>query len=184
MTSKSTDERGMAIPKYKLSDDQIEFSKKFKKLKQLRELLGAESARLSAEMQRITGMLGMLDQSAQQLKVPTNVLKGMPQQNFMEASEAEKFLWRYVMNAYEQLDFVRDIIGESVAAHWSSLGLLRRLNLAQKKLAAELAMTPGDWFVKNSTVTLSDGAFNLPADCSKPLYRRRWVLLLTGLVEE
>ena len=89
MASKSTDERGMAIPKYKLSDDQIEFSKKFKKLKQLRELLGAESARLSVEMQRITGMLGMLDQSAQQLKVPTNVLKGMPQQNFMEASEAD-----------------------------------------------------------------------------------------------
>ena len=74
------------------------------------------------------------------------------------------------MNAYEQLDFVRDIIGESVAAHWSSLGLLRRLNLAQKKLAAELAMTPGDWFVKSSTVTLSDGAFTLPVDCSKPLY--------------
>ncbi len=74
------------------------------------------------------------------------------------------------MNAYTQVDFIRDLIDEPVASHWSTLNLLRRLNLAQGKIALKLAMTPGDWLTKSASVTVTNSIGTLPVDCSKPIY--------------
>jgi hypothetical protein len=74
------------------------------------------------------------------------------------------------MNAYAQLEFIRDLIAETSPAHWSSLNLLRRLNLVQSKLALKLSMTPGDWLTKSKSITATDSLIELPFDCMKPIY--------------
>ena len=74
------------------------------------------------------------------------------------------------MNAKDQLDLLRDYIGEASASHWSDLNLLRRLNVAQRKIAVNVAMTPGNWLVTSASVTPSDSVITLPSDCGKPIY--------------
>lgn len=76
------DERGMKVEKYKLSNEQIEFSKKFKRLQELRALLGGRATGLAMEMEGIRGMLTALDQAAQDMEVPENILRNLPEQNF------------------------------------------------------------------------------------------------------
>ena len=56
------------------------------------------------------------------------------------------------MNAFEQIELIRDFIGESSAAHWSTLNLLQRLNMSQQKIAQKIAMTPGQWLTKSASV--------------------------------
>lgn len=74
------------------------------------------------------------------------------------------------MNAKEQIDFVRDMIGEDVAAHWSNVKLLKRLNAAQERIALRVAQTAGQWLVKSASVTPSASVITLPEDCGKPIY--------------
>ena len=74
------------------------------------------------------------------------------------------------MNAKELLDQLRDNINEASTDHWSDLGLLRRLNLAQRRAAKMFAMSPGQWLVKRATVTPVASVITLPSDCSKPIY--------------
>jgi hypothetical protein len=74
------------------------------------------------------------------------------------------------MNAKEQLDFVRDMVGEGVAAHWTDVGLLRRINAAQELVALKVAQSPGQWLVKSGAVTPVASVITLPTDCSKPIY--------------
>lgn len=74
------------------------------------------------------------------------------------------------MNCADQLALLRDFIDEATASHWSDLNLLRRLNMAQRKIAVAVAQTPGDWLVKSTAVTPSDSVITLPSDCSKPIY--------------
>lgn len=74
------------------------------------------------------------------------------------------------MNALEQLWLVRDLINEATAAHWSDVNLVKRLNVAQRKVALKVSMTPGQWLVTSASVTPSSSVITLPADCSKPLY--------------
>jgi len=74
------------------------------------------------------------------------------------------------MNAKEQIDFVRDQLSEASAAHWLDVGLLRRLNAAQERIALRIALTAGQWLVKNASVTPVASVITLPTDCSKPIY--------------
>jgi hypothetical protein len=73
------------------------------------------------------------------------------------------------MNAKEQIDFVRDMISEVSEAHWKDVGILRRLNAAQERIALRIALTAGQWLVKSASVTPSASIITLPADCSKPI---------------
>ena len=74
------------------------------------------------------------------------------------------------MNSYAQLELLRDFVGESVKAHWSSLNLLRRLNMAQRKYERIISMTAGDWLLKSASVTATASVITLPSDCGKPVY--------------
>ena len=74
------------------------------------------------------------------------------------------------MNAKEQLDFIRDMVNEATAAHWEDVGLVRRLNSAQERVALRVAMTAGQWLVKSADLTPVASIITLPVDCSKPLY--------------
>lgn len=74
------------------------------------------------------------------------------------------------MNAYEMFQEIRDNIGESVAAHWSDLSILRKINSAQRAAFHLISQTTGDWFIKNTTLTPSNSQLTLPADCAKPVY--------------
>lgn len=75
------------------------------------------------------------------------------------------------MNTYEMLLSVRDNIGETVAAHWTDVNLLRRINAAQKEIYVKVANAPGDWLLKKSAaLTPVDSVVSLPADCLFPAY--------------
>lgn len=74
------------------------------------------------------------------------------------------------MNAKEQMDLLRDKIGEASASHWSDLNLLRRLNGKQRLAGVKLGMTPGQWLIVSEDVTPSDSVITLPSDCAKPVY--------------
>jgi len=82
------------------------------------------------------------------------------------------------MNAYEMQKEVRDNIGESTAAHWSDLAILRKLNAGQRKAYHLISQTVGDWFLKRETITPASGVVTLPADCGKPVYMEQ---VSTGL---
>ena len=75
-----------------------------------------------------------------------------------------------MMNALEQMWLVRDLINEATAAHWSDVNLVKRLNVAQRKVYLKVAMTYGQWLVTSASVTPSASVITLPADCGKPLY--------------
>jgi len=74
------------------------------------------------------------------------------------------------MNAIEQLELLRDQVNEATASFWSDVNLVRRLNMAQRKWAIIVAMSPGQWLVKSASVTPSASVITLPTDCSKPIY--------------
>jgi len=48
------------------------------------------------------------------------------------------------MNAYDMLAELRDNLNEASASHWSDAALLRKLNIAQRKIGLRVAMAPGD----------------------------------------
>lgn len=74
------------------------------------------------------------------------------------------------MNAKEQIDFVRDMLNEASAAHWLDVGILRRINAAQERIALRVAQTAGQWLIKSASVTPVASVITLPADCSKVVY--------------
>lgn len=80
------------------------------------------------------------------------------------------------MNAIEQVWFVRDLINEATAAHWSDVNLVKRLNAAQRKIALKTAQSAGQWLVTSASVTPVASVITLPADCSKPLYMEETTL--------
>jgi hypothetical protein len=69
------------VETYKLSPEHLEFSKKFKLIKKLRELLGGESYKLSQQMQNLKGAMTMLDESAQNLEIPNSILRDIQGQD-------------------------------------------------------------------------------------------------------
>ena len=75
-----------------------------------------------------------------------------------------------MMNARYMVLDVRSGIGESTAAHWTDLEILRKLNLAQNKAYKILAQTDGDWLIKKDRLTASSSVITLPSDCAKPAY--------------
>ena len=74
------------------------------------------------------------------------------------------------MNAYELVEEVRNNIGEQDPSHWTNKEILSKLNLAQKRIANNLSMIPGDWLTTSAAVTPSSSIITLPTDCAKPLY--------------
>ena len=74
------------------------------------------------------------------------------------------------MDAYALVEQVRHDIGEREEAHWSNRGILRKLNLEQKRLWMQLALQAGDWLVTSASVTVTDSSILLPSRCAKPIY--------------
>ena len=75
------------------------------------------------------------------------------------------------MNIYDATKDIRDLLGESTAAHWSDRLILRTLNRTHRRYYLKMSMTMGDWFVKRSdALTPSSQAISIPADCAKPIY--------------
>jgi len=68
------------------------------------------------------------------------------------------------------LDLLRDFVAEASSSHWSDLNLLRRLNVAQRRVALNVATTAGQWLTTSTSVTPSNSVITLPSDCAKPLY--------------
>jgi hypothetical protein len=75
-----------------------------------------------------------------------------------------------ITNAYDMLDLLRDNVGEAVAAQWSDLNLLRRLNLAYASVVRMVSESSGQWLVKSTSLTAVDSVLTLPFDCAKPIY--------------
>ena len=74
------------------------------------------------------------------------------------------------MDAYNMLQLLRDQIAEASASHWSDVNLVRRLNVAQRKVAVLVQNYPGAWLLKSASVTPVASVITLPQDCAKPLY--------------
>jgi len=74
------------------------------------------------------------------------------------------------MNTYSMLQLLRDQVSEGTASHWSDVNLVRRLNMAQRKVGLIVGNFPGAWLVKSADITPSSSVITLPSDCSKPLY--------------
>lgn len=74
------------------------------------------------------------------------------------------------MNAYWMLKMLRENVAEASAAHWSDAELLRKLNLAQARVANITLLAPGDWLVKSDDLTPAASIVTLPSDCAKPVY--------------
>jgi len=74
------------------------------------------------------------------------------------------------MNTYEMLQLLRDQIAEAVASHWTDVNLVRRLNVAQRKVAVLVQNYPGAWLLKSVDLTPSGSVIILPSDCAKPVY--------------
>ena len=74
------------------------------------------------------------------------------------------------MNAYSMLELLRDQVGEASASHWSDINLVRRLNVAQRKVGVLVGSYPGPWLEKNVDLTPVASVITLPQDCSKPVY--------------
>lgn len=77
-------------------------------------------------------------------------------------------------NAYEIWEEVRNNLNEAATVadlHWTDLEIMRKMNQTQRKLWMALTMTPGDWFLKQSSaLTPSSNLITLPTDCAKPVY--------------
>ena len=74
------------------------------------------------------------------------------------------------MNAYEMLQLLRDQIAEATASHWTDINLVRRLNVAQRKVAVLVQGYPGAWLLKSKDLTPVSSVITLPSDCAKPVY--------------
>jgi hypothetical protein len=74
------------------------------------------------------------------------------------------------MNAYWMLKMLRENVAESTAAHWTDAELIRKLNLAHRRVANIVLLAPGDWLVKSANITPSASLITLPSDCAKPVY--------------
>jgi len=78
------------------------------------------------------------------------------------------------MNAYDMLEELRDNVNEATASHWTDATLLRKLNIAQRKVALRVAMAIGNWLISSKLITPSNGLIALPDDCAKPLYMEEY----------
>ena len=74
------------------------------------------------------------------------------------------------MDTYNMLQLQRDFIGEATAAHWSDVNLIKRINVAQRKVAVLVQSYPAAWLLKSANLTPVAGVITLPQDCAKPVY--------------
>jgi hypothetical protein len=74
------------------------------------------------------------------------------------------------MDTYNMLQLLRDQVAEAVASHWSDVNLIRRLNVAQRKVAVLVQNYPASWLLKSTALTPVASVITLPQDCAKPVY--------------
>ena len=74
------------------------------------------------------------------------------------------------MNAYWMLKMLRENLAEVSEAHWKDAELLRKLNLAQKRVANMVYLATGDWLVTSANLTPVSSVVTLPSNCAKPVY--------------
>ena len=86
------DEKGTKVEKYKLSEEQLEFAKKFKRMQKVRKLLEERVIKLNMESAKIQEIFKQLDEEAQALDVPKETLRNFPDQDFASESEKEDFI--------------------------------------------------------------------------------------------
>lgn len=74
-------------------------------------------------------------------------------------------------NAYDILSEIRDLVGETSAAHWTNRAILRKMNRRQNAIGMMLTNALGDWLLtRSSSQTPSSSQVSLPSDCMKPAY--------------
>jgi len=74
------------------------------------------------------------------------------------------------MDTYNMLQLLRDQLAEASASHWSDVNLIRRINVAQRKVAILVQNYPASWLLKSVALTPVDSVITLPQDCAKPVY--------------
>uniref|UniRef100_A0A6H1ZCK9 Putative tail protein n=1 Tax=viral metagenome TaxID=1070528 RepID=A0A6H1ZCK9_9ZZZZ len=74
------------------------------------------------------------------------------------------------MDAYNMLQLLRDQVAEASASHWTDINLIRRLNVAQRKVAVLVQNYPAAWLLKSANLTPVASVITLPEDCAKPVY--------------
>lgn len=84
------DIRGEAVEKYRLTPEQMAFQKKFKKLKQIQQLLEARSLGLAAQLKNEQALWQDLEGEFQTLQPPQKSLHELPGMNFPEDQRAQQ----------------------------------------------------------------------------------------------
>jgi len=74
------------------------------------------------------------------------------------------------MDAYNMLQLLRDQVAEATASHWTDVNLIRRINVAQRKVAVLVENYPAAWLMKSADLTPVASVITLPQDCAKPVY--------------
>ena len=74
------------------------------------------------------------------------------------------------MNAYQQLETVRDMIAEASASHWSDRELLSAMNVEQRRIGIYVGLNAVSWLLDSVAVTPTSSVITLPANCAKPVY--------------
>jgi hypothetical protein len=78
------DERGKPVEKYRLTKEQMAFQKKFKKLKQMQQLLEARSLGLAMQMENERDLWNNLQGEFQRLQPPNKSIHELPGMDFPE----------------------------------------------------------------------------------------------------
>jgi len=76
------DERGKPVEKWRLTKEQMSFQKRFKRLKQIQEMLEARSLGLALQAQNEQGLWQQLEGEFKRLRPPTKSLQELPGMDF------------------------------------------------------------------------------------------------------
>lgn len=82
------DKRGADVEKWRLSDEQLDFQKKYKSLRMIEEMLKMETMRLQQEGNELGRMWQILSDKFERISIPRSPVKEMPGMDFGETSEA------------------------------------------------------------------------------------------------
>jgi len=91
------DIKGDLVPKYRLTDEQKGFQKKFARYQKVRKLLEAESMRIQYESKNVTDMWLELNKQMKTLQPPPEQVKELDGMNFdqQELPPKEDMMIRY-----------------------------------------------------------------------------------------
>ncbi len=84
------DKRGEAVEKYRLTPEQMTFQKKFKRLKEIQQLLEARSLGLAVQLKNEQALWEDLEGEFRTLAPPQKSLHELPGMNFPEDQRAQQ----------------------------------------------------------------------------------------------